>query len=161
MWEEYEDDDKPPRVMDNMVDSTGRLLNQQLVYDKLLNVEVQMKVGYGIYKGLVTGRAIGPDGQLIGSYDKDPSKTKMVNEVEFQDGEVNEYSANIIAENMLNQVDQEPFFITIFKGILEYKKDKNAAMSKIDAFSVDKIGRRQRKKSTKGLKLLVEGQGDT
>jgi hypothetical protein len=95
-----------------MVDLIGRRLNQQPAYDKLLNTEVQMQVGNDLSKGVVTRQTIGPDGKLIGTYDEDPSKSTMVYEVEFNDGELREYSANTIAENMLNQVDQEPFCTT-------------------------------------------------
>lgn len=47
----------------------------------------------------------------------------MVYEVEFQDGTVKEYSANIIAENMLTQVDSDGYTITMMEGIVDYKRD--------------------------------------
>ena len=164
MWEEYEDGDESPRVIpeiEDIVDSTGKIINQQPAYDNMLNKEVQMQVGYDLTKGLVARRAIGPDGRTIGTYDDDPSKSTLMYEVEFQDGELKEYSANIIAENMLNQVDEEPFATTMLKGILDYKKDEKVAVSKEDTFILYNNGRRRRRKSTKGWKLLVQWQDDS
>ena len=164
MWEEYEDGDESPRVIpetEDIVDSTGKVINQQPAYDKMLNNEVQMQVGYDLTKGLVARRAIGPDGKTIGTYDDDPSKSTLMYEVEFQDGELREYSANIIAENMMNQIDEEPFATTMLKGILDYNKDEKVAVSKQDTFIIDNNGRRRGRKTTKGWKLLVQWEDDS
>jgi hypothetical protein len=83
MWEEYKDGDESPRVIpeiEDIVDSTGKVINQQPAYDNMLNTDV------------VAQRAIGPDGRTIGSYDDDPSKSTIMYEVEFQDEELREYS---------------------------------------------------------------------
>ena len=56
MWEEYEDCDESPRIIpeiEDIVDSTGKIINQQPAYDNILNKEVQMQVGYDLTKGLV------------------------------------------------------------------------------------------------------------
>ena len=49
-------------------------------------------------------KVIGPfkdnDGNFFGSYDYNPVLNTMVYDVEFTDGAVREYSANIIAENI-------------------------------------------------------------
>ena len=46
-------------------------------------------------------RSVGPDGKLTGKYDDDPLLNSLVYEVEFPDGTMKEYAANIIAENMI------------------------------------------------------------
>eukprot|EP00957_Ditylum_brightwellii_P041770 3163115-Ditylum_brightwellii.AAC.1 len=48
--------------------------------------------------------------------------------VGFPDGEVKEYVANVIAENMLMQVDYEGFNTTMMEGIINYDKDENIAV---------------------------------
>ena len=53
----------------------------------------------------------------------------VVYEVEFPDGQVKEYSANTIAENMLTQVDSDGFTTTLMDGIVDYKKDPATAVS--------------------------------
>ena len=57
--------------------------------------------------GRVVWRAIGPDGNIAGRYDENPMFNCMVYEVEFSDGQVKEYAANVIAKNMLSQVDAD------------------------------------------------------
>eukprot|EP00957_Ditylum_brightwellii_P116099 8856522-Ditylum_brightwellii.AAC.1 len=49
-------------------------------------------------------------------------------EVEFPDGEVKEYAANVIAENMLTQVDYEEFTTTMMGGIINHDRDENTAV---------------------------------
>ena len=51
--------------------------------------------------GIVKRRAIGPDGVIVGTYDDDPTMNSVVYDVEFPDGQLKEYAANTIAENML------------------------------------------------------------
>ena len=46
----------------------------------------------------------------------------MIYEVEFPDGQVKEYAANLIMENMLTQVDSDGFSLMMLKAIIDYKK---------------------------------------
>ena len=48
----------------------------------------------------VIGRTKGDDGKAIGTYKNNPYLNTMTYNVEFPDGEVKEYCANVIAENM-------------------------------------------------------------
>ena len=59
-------------------------------------------------------------------YHKNPILNTLVYNFEFPDREVKEYSANIIAENLLCQVDDEGFTLTVFDSILEYTKYDSA-----------------------------------
>ncbi len=98
-WEEYEDDDEVARIVpeiEDSVDSTGRLFNQQPAYNKLIHAEVQLQKGNDISHAKVTQRALGPDGTVAGRYDENPMLNSIVYEVEFPDGEVKEYAANTI-----------------------------------------------------------------
>ena len=62
-------------------------------------------------------RSIGPSGKLAGVYDTNPRQNTMVYEVEFPDGQVKEYAANILAESILSQIDCEGFSTVLFDGI--------------------------------------------
>ena len=68
----------------------------------------------------VLQRSIGPDGHIAGKYDDNPALNSIVYDVEFPDGNVKEYSANIIAENMLTQVDSYGFIMTMMEGIIDH-----------------------------------------
>ena len=70
--------------------------------------------------GVVTKRAIGPDGKTGGKYDDNPFLNSMIYEVEFPDGQVKEYAANVIAENMLTQVDAEGYLTMMLKNIIDF-----------------------------------------
>ena len=47
----------------------------------------------------------------------------IVNEADFPDKQFREYSANIIAQNMITQVDHKGYSTTLMNGIVDYKKD--------------------------------------
>jgi hypothetical protein len=49
-----------------------------------------------------------------------------VYEVTFPDGHIEEYAANIIAENIYSQVDGEVHQFIMLKEIIDYKKDDTA-----------------------------------
>ena len=86
-------------------------------------------------------------GEIRGTYNENPILNTLVYDVEFPDGDVREYSANIIAENMYAQVDSEGFSHMILDHIADYKKDGNA-VDKADSYVVTKRGRRRLRKST-------------
>ena len=55
----------------------------------------------------VLRRSVDKDGKTTGIYDKDPSLNTMIYDVEFPDGAVKQYGANIIAQNVLEQVEDD------------------------------------------------------
>ena len=132
-FEEYEDEDEPKRTVpdiEDTVDATGKLLNQQPAYDKILRSEVSLQLGENMTVGKVTKRALGPDGNVAGTYDENPCLNTMIYEVEFPDGQLKEYAANVIAENMLTQVDSDGYSLTMMEAITNYRKDDTVALPK-------------------------------
>ena len=160
---EHEDEDESPRIIpeiEDTVDSTGRLLNQQPAYDRLLQAEVSLQLDEAMATGVVTRRATGPDGKTGGKYDDNPFLNSMIYEVEFPDGQVKEYAANVIAENMLTQVDAEGYSTTMLKNIIDFKKEENA-VSKEDKYVITNTGQRRLRKTTTGWKLLIQWSNDS
>ena len=78
----------------------------------------------------------------------------MVYDVEFDDGDVKEYSANVIAEELLSQVDDEGFTLTHLDAILDHRKDSTALDGR-EAYATTKGGQRRLRKSTRGWSLMV------
>ena len=110
VFDEYKADDEDKRVVpdvEDTVDATGKLLNQHPAYDWIINAEVALQLEEEVTTGKVTRRALGPDGQVAGTYDDNPFLNTIIYEVEFPDGQVKDYAANVIAENMLTQVDSD------------------------------------------------------
>ena len=104
----------------------------------------------------VTKRALGPDGRVAGSYDDNPMLNSIVYEVEFPDGEVKEYAANVIAENILSQVDEEGFSLMMMEAIIDFKKDESVAIPKDDKYLIKPRGQQRLRKMTKEWKLLIK-----
>ena len=93
----------------DIVDSEGKPLNESSLADQLINAEVLLPQGEDLRMAKVIKRNIGPDGTLIGT----PHENSMLNtalyDVQFPDGSVKPYLANIIAENILNNVDADGY----------------------------------------------------
>lgn len=161
-FEPYEDPTETPLIIpdqEDTVDATGHLLNQQPVYDRMLNAEVQLQNGDEIGLAKVLRRAIGPDSRVAGEYNENPLLNSIVYEVEFSDGQIKEYAANIIAENMLRQVNHEGYSTTLMAGTVDYSKDESTAVSKSDKWVYTKRGGRRLRKSTAGWKLEMRNVG--
>ena len=158
-WSAYHDDDEIPRhipEIEDVVDSHGKVLCQQPAYDKMINAEVQLQLRDRVQSARVIQRSLGLDGKVAGLYDDNPLLNSMVYDLEFPDGTIKEYSANIIAENMLTQVDSDGFTMTMMEGIIDHKKDESTAISKDDKYISCPRGQRRLRKTTKGWKLLVK-----
>ena len=82
----------------------------------------------------------------------------MIYEVEFPSGQLKEYAANVIAENMLTQVDSDGFSLTIMlEGVIDYRKDESQTISKTDKCLTTTSGpQKQIRKTTVGWSLLVK-----
>ena len=108
----YIDEDEVARDLPEMkdaVDSTGELINQQPMYDKMLNSEVSMQLNNMMSTSKVARLSLGPDRRTTGSYNNNPILNTVVYDVESPDGSSREYSTNVIAENMISQVDEDGF----------------------------------------------------
>jgi hypothetical protein len=107
--------------------------------------------------GRVTKRTIGPDGTVAGAYNKNPClNTTMTCEVEFPDGQLKEHAANVIAKNMLTQIDSDGYSLTMTEGITDYRKDKAMAVPMNDKYLVTASGQKRPRKTAVGWKLLVK-----
>ena len=63
-------------------------------------------------------------------YDENPFINKIIYKVEFLNGDVKEYAANINAKNILTQVVSDGHSLIMTKGIINYKKDNAVAIPK-------------------------------
>jgi hypothetical protein len=138
-YEEYYDDYEEPQIIpevEDAVDSNGQLINQQPMYDRIINVEVQMQHGNKLSTRKVVHCALGPDGKTTGSYANNPILNSIVYEVEFPDGQTKEYAANTIAENMLSQINSDGYSMALIQGIIDFKKDDATAVPKSDKWLV-------------------------
>jgi hypothetical protein len=66
------------------------------------------------------------DGNLIGRSHSNPILDTGLYEVEFEDGQVGTYAANVIAETIYEQLDDEGFAYTLFDSIVDHKRGPDA-----------------------------------
>ena len=95
-----------------------------------------MQLDDAAVSGKVKRRALGPDGQMTGKYDTNPYHNSILYEVEFADGQVCKYSANVIAESMLAQVDLDGVTLKLMGGVVDHKVDRALGVSKAEHVGV-------------------------
>ena len=147
--------DPPIEIIDeDPLDENGSPQFEMPMTDLLIHAEVHLPQGEEMRAAKVKKRSRNEDGEIVGTYDDNPILNTLVYDVEFPDGEVREYAANIIAENMYAQVDASGFAHTMLDSILDYSKDGNA-VEKEDQYVTTKRGRRRQRCSSAGWKLNV------
>ena len=106
--------------------------------------------------GKVTKRALGPDRTVTGTYDEIPCLSSMIYEVEFPNGQLKEYAENVIAENMLTQVDSDGYSLTMMDAITDYWKDDIVTFPMTNKYLTTSSGQKRMRKTTVGRLLLVK-----
>ena len=124
------------------------------VDDYYIGATVDIKHQGELRSAKVKERARDEDGQFIGEANSNPLLDTRRYVVEFPDGEVTEYTANLISESMIAQCDAAGYDIKLMEAIVDHKKDGNA-VSDADRYFYNR-GRRYPKKTTAGWKLCVQ-----
>ena len=146
---------------EDVTDSTGKVLEQQPMWDSLINAEVLLQLDDNLTMGKVKGRSLDPHGNVTGSYNENPLLNSIIYDVEFPDGQVKEYAANILAENMLSQVDSDGHYRALLKGIVDHRKNPATAVPMEDKYLVTPSGQRRLRRTTQGWDLLVAWKDGT
>ena len=141
---------------EDILDSTGRILEQQPAFDKIMNAEVMIQNGDEMAMGKVARRSLDADGRTTGTYHDNPFLNTITYNVEFPNGQVKEYGANIIAENMLTQVDSDGYSLSLMDSIIDHQRDPSQAILMEDKHLMTKSGQKRLRKTTKGWKLLIK-----
>ena len=93
-------------------------------FESYLNAEVLLpQNGAHMRSAKVIGRAKDFDGMDISSYNPNPLLDTRVYNVMFPDGAIEQYASNVIADNILNQVDDEGKHYQLFDKIVDHKTD--------------------------------------
>jgi len=97
------------------------------------------------------------DGHPIGRRNANPLLDTHQYEVIFGDGSISEYSANLVAENMMAQSDSEGQRQMIFNEITDHHKNQDA-LSIEEGFTQGFNGNRHCKKTTQGWDISIKWQ---
>jgi hypothetical protein len=123
-------------------------------YDQYVGASVQLSIGDRVQTGKVTGRKRGLDGVARGKASANPILDTITHNVEFPDGRSEEYTANIIAENMNAQCDEEGNQFLMLHASVGHKTDGHI-VERADMYI--KVGSNiQIRKTTKGWHLCVK-----
>ena len=104
--------------------------------------------------GCVKRQAGDAKGYLFSTRNSNPILDTRLYKVEFPDGDVAEFTANVIAENMFSQCDDAGNQYCLMSGIVDHKSN-DKAVSKSDRYVVIR-GRQFPINTTVGWKLCVE-----
>ena len=125
-------------------------------YDLYLQAEVMLpQNGEQMRAAKVVSRAKDKHGQVLGAHNPQPVLDTRVYDVMFPDGTTQQYAANIIAEHMYSQVDEDGHRQLMIESIINHRKDQTA-IPLDEAFTFSANGKKSRKKTTKGWYFHVQ-----
>jgi hypothetical protein len=95
-------------------------------YDQYVGASLQLSIGAKVQTGKFTGRKRGLDGVLRGKASANPILDTRTYNVEFSDGCSEEYTVNVIAENIYAQCDEEGNQLLMLQEIVGHKAHGHA-----------------------------------
>ena len=96
-----------------------------------------------------------PDGLPSGTPNPNPILDTRVYELEFPDGRLEEYAVNIIAENLLNQADNDGWDTGLLEEIVDMRKDDDVAVPMNKGHITTSSGQERAVITTKGWDVQV------
>ena len=130
-------------------------------HDKFVNAELKLPIGDHIVRGTVKRRVIDSNGNPIGVSNPNPILDSREYEVELEDGSIQRYTANIIAENLFAQCDDEGRMHLVFNEIIDHRRDPKTSKTNAEARLSSKRKRGQLRRDVTGWDFLVEWKDGT
>lgn len=159
--DQYEDEDYDPDSEPATDDAPVEFSNGAPDLDLYLNAEVLLPTGDGSKRiGEVTRRLTDDDGMPLGQYNQNPFLDSRQYEVMFTDGSTQIFNANIIAENLYSQIDENGQQFTILDQIVTHRKTEDALTNE-NCWMTNRYGVKRRKHSTAGWEFLVDWKDGT
>ena len=142
------------KELDEVVDNSDERLLAD-TYDRYLGAEVAMhdRKGEKLMAKVMRKTHSNDNNANEGNYNY--LNDHLMYEVQFSNGNTEELSANVIAENMLSSCDSEGNHFQLIKEIMDHKRD-GSAIGISDGYIISKNGNKTPKMTTRGWKLLVE-----
>jgi hypothetical protein len=153
----YEDDEVSSSKMPGIDDIKEE--NDVDTYDQYVGAHMRVPFGDEIHSGKVVWRKQELDGTARGRVNANPMLDTRTYEIEFPDGRSDEYTANVIADNMYAQCDIEGRQYNLMEGIVDHKTDGHA-VEPADMY-IKHGSNTQVRKTTKGWNLCFEWKDGT
>jgi hypothetical protein len=125
------------------------------ILDNFISAQVLLQKGDEMVTGKVVARKRDADGVAKGRANANPILDTRVYQVEFADGSSAEYAANVIAEAIYAQVDDEGRHHLVLEDVIDYRKSTDACRVE-DMWITSKNGNKHRCLTTKGWDLCVQ-----
>ena len=150
--EDHDEDEDPIIFSEDPIDEDG-LANESPLYNVMLNVELNLYKDGILRQGQVIGRSK-VESKDEGEYNPNILLNSKLYDVAFDDDDVRQYLANVIAQNMFQQVDKDGYSLTTFNSIINHHKSEDA-LNKENNMVTTKSGRSRPVKSTEGWTMEV------
>ena len=148
LFQDDVDDDAAPQLRADADEYTPE------AFDRSLSAQIVTDRCGKTLRGTVKSRKRDSDGKPIGSSNPNPILDTREYLVCFEDGTEDTYTANLIAECIYSQVDDQGRHLLLMKEIIDHKKTGDAIPEEQSYYST-KSGPRT-KRTTRGWKLLIE-----
>jgi hypothetical protein len=134
------------------------------MYDQLLLAEPVLDTAEGPTRAKIIGRKRDANDNLVGQYNHNPILNTRVYLAQFPDGSISEYAANVIAEAIYDQTNDEGHEDSLFSSIIGHEFNHVALYTEEDIAPEDRLSQVDLIpsitpsciKSTKGWKICVE-----
>ena len=153
-YADHEEDESQIPADTDPISGRNNAVFEKPLTDRWIHAEVRLPQNDELQHAKVIGRSKDGDGNITGTYSDDPRANTLTYDVQFPDGEVKEYGANVIAENMFRQVDAHGFVHTMLDSIIDHVK-RSDAVDKKDMYVTTKTGRRRLRQTTSGWDFCV------
>ena len=154
LYNKYDEDGNYIEIND-VNELTSNKLSIEELHDDLKGKQVKIPHKGETKTGFIIRWKRIADGSLVGLSNLNHKDVHSVYEIQFDDGSYSEYTANIILENMEEQLDRLTSTHSIVKGIVGHQKDDNIAVHKKDGWVLNK-GARKRVVTTRGWDIEIK-----
>ena len=145
------------------IDDTTNTDVESTAFEKILGLYIELPGddGESMILAKVQDRKRDHDGKLIGSFDPNPILNTAMYNVETPDGNIQEYTANGIATNLWNEVDEDGYDYNLLYEIIGHRRNDDAVKIE-NSFYETKSGIKKKVMTTKGWDFHVRWKnGDT
>ena len=141
----------------DICNAEGTPVTDQSLVDMMIGIEVLLPHGEeGNSMCKVLRRSVDTEGQTTGIYNENPALNTMLYDVQFDDGTIEKYGANLIAQNVLEQVeDSAGHYAERIAAVVDHRRQGNA-VSKGNRYVTTRDGRKKLRKSTAGWDFKVK-----
>jgi hypothetical protein len=165
-WDDYTDapddafeEEFNSSISDAKIPDADTTFTPDVFDDTYLNKEIAIARGAGgnedVQYGKVTKRLRDAEGRPIGTAHDNPLLDTREYSVEFLDGHKESLSANLIAQHLFSQIDEEGNRHVLLDDIIDHRKT-DSAVDKQDAFVIMSNGVKRRKETTQGWQILCQ-----